>query len=340
MVSVAGGRRGKAQLHGERAAGVSAGFLHALAGVLRRMGEDATAFLAALGLTADAPDDTYVDGARVDAVLERIAARRADRVFGLSLARAAAPRPLGLLGHVMWLSETLGEALERAVQLSTVTSQRMLVELERRRHEVVVRQRAADGVHRGVILTEFTFAAFVLRARAATDGRFQLGCAQFRHAGRTSASHHEIFGAPVLFDAGRDALVFSPRMLTLPLANADRHTASELHSLAQGRIAQVRGDGVLARLEAAIRRRVAGRVTLSELCEELGHSERTLRRELQRRGTSFRALRDRARLRYVEAALARGRPMKAIAAELGFAEPSVLSRAYKRWTGAARHARR
>jgi AraC-like DNA-binding protein len=41
---------------------------------------------------------------------------------------------------------------------------------------------------------------------------------------------------------------------------------------------------------------------------------------------------DHARL--LEAALARGRPMKVIAAELGFAEPSVLSRAYKRWTGA------
>ncbi|MFO0636387.1 MAG: AraC family transcriptional regulator ligand-binding domain-containing protein [Nannocystaceae bacterium] len=216
-----------------RAAGVSAGFLHALSVVLRRMGEDAPGFLAALGLRAGAPDDGYVDGARVDAVLERMAQRRGDRVFGLSLARQAATRPLGLLGHVMWLSETLGEALERAVQLSAVTSQRMLVELERRRHDVVVRQRAADGVPRGVILTEFTFAAFVQRARAATDGRFQLGRAEFRHAGRTSAAHLEIFGAPVHFGAAHDALVFAPRMLALPLANADRHTASELHSLAQ-----------------------------------------------------------------------------------------------------------
>ena len=41
---------------------------------------------------------------------------RGDPAFGLTLARAAVVRPLGLFGHMVWLSGTVRDALDRAVK--------------------------------------------------------------------------------------------------------------------------------------------------------------------------------------------------------------------------------
>jgi AraC-like DNA-binding protein len=76
-----------------------------------------------------------------------------------------------------------------------------------------------------------------------------------------------------------------------------------------------------------------GGATLRASAAALGMSERTLQRRLHAEGTTFEDLVDgvrRARaLAYLDAQL----PIAEVAYLLGYAEPSVFHRAFKRWTG-------
>jgi AraC-like DNA-binding protein len=73
---------------------------------------------------------------------------------------------------------------------------------------------------------------------------------------------------------------------------------------------------------------------VEQVAAELGLSPRSLHRQLAAAGTSYQRVLD--GLRCAEAirqAVDRGRPFKAIAAAVGFADPRAFRRAFKRWTG-------
>ena len=63
-------------------------------------------------------------------------------------------------------------------------------------------------VSRGAILTEFVFASFALRARAATADRFTLRAARFAHAKPLAPdeTYRDVFRAPVIFGADFDEI--------------------------------------------------------------------------------------------------------------------------------------
>jgi AraC-like DNA-binding protein len=74
--------------------------------------------------------------------------------------------------------------------------------------------------------------------------------------------------------------------------------------------------------------------TASETAGQLGLSERSLYRELQQQGTSFRQLRDQALSQKARQLLSNQNVSIAeVAFLLGFSENAAFYRAFKRWTG-------
>ncbi len=318
--------------------GLSVILLRPLAGVLGQIGADGAGFLSSLGIDENTSRDHYVPGHDVDHLLEAIAAQRGEPALALTLAQAAVARPLGLFGHMVWLSGTLGDALERARRLYGVISRRTLLMFEQRDQRAVVRQATAPGVTRGRILTEFTFASFVLRAREATRGRFTLQRARFahRHDGGADRRYQELFTAPVVFGAPADEVSFDASHLALELAGADSATSAALEAAAKQLIATMQRSPVTERVLRVLTSRTAEPISLVDVASQMGVSARTLRRSLSREGASFRAISDVARRQAADDLLASGSSMKEVALRLGFSEPSAFSRAYKRWSSAAR----
>ena len=75
--------------------------------------------------------------------------------------------------------------------------------------------------------------------------------------------------------------------------------------------------------------------TCAEAAAALGVSERTLARRLRAQGISFAELLDGVRRDAALQAVAQTtRALSDIALALGYAEPSVFTRAFRRWTGA------
>ncbi|MFT3692164.1 MAG: AraC family transcriptional regulator ligand-binding domain-containing protein [Kofleriaceae bacterium] len=312
---------------------ISVALLRPVAELLERLGEDGAAFLAELDVTAEAPPNLYVDAGRVDRALDRIAERRGDSALAMTMAKTAAIRPLGLFGHMVWLSGTVRDALERAVKRYQMVTRRTQLELIETGEVAIVRSTPVNPDEpRGRILAEFPFASLALRGRETTGGAFALRAMRFGHPGASSGGYEDVFRAPVTFGNGVDELECSRAHLDLPLASADPITVQAI-------------EATVAQLSAAPKTPLVDRVRRAigdsndpepdAIATSLGMSERTLRRHLEQEATSVRAIADELRRERADGMLAAGRTVKDVAFALGFSEPSAFSRAYKRWTGKA-----
>jgi AraC-like DNA-binding protein len=307
--------------------------LRPLAELLGRLDVDARQFLAALEIDDAAAPDTYVPAVRVDRLLAEIAALRGDPTFSLTLARAAVVRNLGLFGHMVWLSGTVRDALARAVKFYAVVTRRTTLTLDETAGMATLRQHPLAGHARGAILTEFPFVSLALRARQATDGRFAVRAARFKHRSDHVDAYRDAFGCEVTFRARHDELEIESTMLDLPLASADPITSAAL----EARIVELTAGTVRSPFVDRVRRAafatLASSPSLESIAKQLGISARTLRRQLAQETTTLRALLDDVRRVRADELLAQGMALKTVAAELGFSEASAFSRAYKRWTG-------
>lgn len=115
--------------------------------------------------------------------------------------------------------------------------------------------------------------------------------------------------------------------LCLAACDAQVAVAQSLHDSVQNRDASVRVESMLNRHPGRL-------LPHDEVASMLGASERTLRRQLAREGTSFRDVRERvlwARARQLLSATSM--PVADIAEQLGFADASTFCQAFRRWSG-------
>jgi AraC-like DNA-binding protein len=314
--------------------GISVALLRPLADLLGRLDVDRGAFLASLGIDDHTSAETYVAGEVVDAAFEAVAAERGDPALALTLAKAATERPVGMFGHMVWLSGTVRDALTRAVKFYAMVTRRTQLTLVESGGVARLRQHPVEGAVRGRTLTEYAFASVALRARAATGGAFALRAVRFAHAGQVGTAYREVFAAPVTFGAPFDEIEFDVAQLDLPLAGADPITSAALEVKVAELAANAPGRSpLLDKVRRAAAADLAQPITFVVIAKRLGVSARTLRRQLEREGATLRRLVDEVRRERADVLLAAGTAVKEIAFSLGFSEPSAFSRAYKRWTG-------
>ena len=315
--------------------GISVALLRPLAELLGRLDVDSAAFLAALGVDETMPPNTYVAATEVDDQLAQIATHRNDPAFALTLARASLVRPLGLFGHLVWLSGTVRDAVERAAKFYLVVTRRTTLTLDDTPPISTLRMLPVSRTaKRGRILTELPFASLALRARDATGGAFALRSVRFMHAGEPGPAYADVFRAPVAFNAVGDEIEMDTTQLDLRLASADPITSAAL----EAKVAQLTASGAarsvfVEKVRRAVAANLATSLAPTAIAKALGISTRTLRRHLEHEGLSLRITLDDVRRERADTLLASGTSVKETAFALGFSEPSAFSRAYKRWTG-------
>ncbi len=150
------------------------------------------------------------------------------------------------------------------------------------------------------------------------------------------AGYREVFACPVAFEQAFSGLLLDNALLDAPLLRADQRRAREHQRAAAARMADLTQGGALAQeLRAWMIATLASRVpTRAEAAQALGVSERTLARRMQAQGLSFTALLDGVRRdAALQAVTDSTRALADIGLALGFAEPAVFWRAFRRWTG-------
>ena len=147
-----------------------------------------------------------------------------------------------------------------------------------------------------------------------------------------------IFECPVLFGQERNGFVFDARYLKAPLLHDEESLLQFLRNAPYHLLAntEVESDeGIVAQM-----RRVVGNdlsrdfPSVVDMSDYLHMSVRTLRRRLKEVGTTYQEFKDQTRCDAATRLLSRPElKVNAVAALLGFDEPSAFHRSFKKWTG-------
>jgi AraC-like DNA-binding protein len=263
-----------------------------------------------------------------------------DDDFGLHFAERATLEDLGIVAYIGRASPTFGEACARVVRHLRLLKDATEVQLTRDGDLwTLVDGPAANEPPWSRQLAEAVLALWWLwpqrLARAASPPRY-VGFAHRRPA--STREHERLFGCAVAFEQPRNQLVFGPELWTLPFASADPLLADYLEAAARWESSQLRaGDAFVEQLERAIADLMpSGQIGARRVARSVAVSERTLHRQLSRRGLTYQRIVDGVRRRAAIALLERTEhSVNEVAFLVGFSDASGLRRAYHRWTGRA-----
>jgi AraC-like DNA-binding protein len=303
--------------------------------LLSRSGLEPSAELIAYGNFAEPEREHWVPIEQVFAVWDQALAVEQDGRFLRDLAALLPAPALGTLGFQMLTAPTLLASmrhLTRGFELITNSGRWE----ERRSAEGVtfVWHRTARSVGQSAA-NEAIFAHVIcilgdVAGLAALPSKVRL-----QHRSRfTTRTLSQLVPAALEHDAHENALVFSGELLEASPRLAHEAMSVYFDNQVRDRLELVRSSfGVVEALRRAFfQERLLGADSLCAASERLGMSARTLQRRLEEAGTSFsveleRARRERAFCLVTTSA----RSLLEVAMELGFADSSTFSRAFRRW---------
>jgi AraC-like DNA-binding protein len=279
-----------------------------------------------------------VSGQQELRAIANIVAALGDRP-GLGL-QAAARYPVtafGVWGFAILTSPTLGEAIDVAVRFVRLSY--AFCTFETRRHgdelSIVIDARSVPAPVRRFVL-ERDAAAIPNLYREILGAPPPPSRISFAlpDPGPAVGLYEEMFGAVPEFGDAITSVTLPAELLSVPLPQASSHTA---------RLAEQQCRLLLEQREARTGR--AGQVrdllltdparppTLAQVAERLSCSTRTLRRQLEAEGTSFRKLLDEVRHHLGTELLQSGMTVEQVSNRLGYNDVSNFSHAFHRWKG-------
>jgi AraC-like DNA-binding protein len=149
------------------------------------------------------------------------------------------------------------------------------------------------------------------------------------------ALFEKIFDVMPQFDCPRNLMTSLNRYLALPPPQANPATFKLCEAMCQKRVQQLRAQtGVSERVRTRLLEDIVVSADMERVAAEFGMTSRTLRRQLQVEGTSFRIMLDEVREMMADELFQRhSTTVDEVAARLGFAEASSFISAFKRWKG-------
>ncbi len=146
-----------------------------------------------------------------------------------------------------------------------------------------------------------------------------------------------LFSGPLHFDAEAAGFSFDARYLALPLRRDETALRTMLQRALPLTVHQYRRDRLLIHSVSQILSATSARAhTAEDVAAQLNISARTLHRQLKEEGVSLQKLKNEVRREQaIRLLLQTRKPLKQIAAAVGFDSEKSFSRAFREWTGTA-----
>lgn len=296
-------------------------------------------FVAQVGIpeTVFSRPDIEIPTARYAELLETVA-REANPCIGLEMGERLTLKDLGVVGHAMAATESIGEMLSVMSQYLYVFSHSNTMRLD------VGENRAAFTYSVTILQPELirqdvesALAYVTSRIRDLSGRSFSPSLVEFQHSKLKGAKrHHETFGCEVKFERPSNRLHFNMEVLRYPVLSSDPGLLKALRFYLDDKIkTRSEKEDLLAKTRHLISNSLSNRVPDQRwIAAQLGMSPRTLQRKLADKDIVFSELVDEIReaialdyVRHSEYGLTD------VAMMLGYGELSSFSRAFKRWTG-------
>lgn len=311
--------------------------LGAIAGLIAELGHDPGPVMAAVGFDPADPGESRLPPHAFQSALGLAAGLTGREDFGLTLARRRTMDAFGDLAPLLASAPRVGEALAQLLRLLPHLQDggvRASVERDGDEAMLVGQVVLTDPPALEQQLDHLAGAAVVLLRGLSRPDWTPDAVYLARRRPRSAAAYEAFFGAPVLFGQETMAVLFRAELLDRPVAHANLALNRLLYEHLAGR-AETRPVGLADRVRDHIWRGLGdGWRGEAGVAAELGLSRRSLQRGLALEGRSFRGLVDEVRLalarRLIQQSDAR---LGDIALALGYADPAIFTRFFRRHTG-------
>ncbi|ROS05244.1 AraC-like DNA-binding protein [Sinobacterium caligoides] len=265
-----------------------------------------------------------------------------DESFGIRLGRGFTPGAFRMMCYAIIHSENLGKALRRASDFFRIffnAQAELTLELEDDL-AIVGYIEPGKAPDKTVQATDAYGLSMWHRFCGWLTGRtLELQRVQFQ-AGEpeNNRRYEELFGCPVDFDGRQNVLIFDATCLSWSLVHTEQSLREFLRTAPYQLIvmpSKASDTGLIAQVRALIGHDFSqGFPSFEEITSALNMSAPTLRRRLKREGKTFQQLKDECRCDAAVAYLSRpDLSINAVAALMGFTDPSAFHRSFKKWTG-------
>ena len=319
-------------------------FIRAIVLGYRRRGMDPASALAQAQIPPTLLDDA---GARVTAAQMEVMSGTAmqeldDEALGW-FSRRLPWGSYGMLCRASLTSPTLEVALKRWCRHHRLLTEDLVFELipprsgQRGSATIRIAENIALGELREFCLVS-TLRYLLGYACWLVDSRIALTEATFPFPAPSHAEAYAyLFAGPARFSADTASISFDARYLELPVRRDEHALQTMLQRALPLTVLQYRRDRLLVHsVGQLLAANPAAAHTAEDVAAQLNLSVRTLHRQLKEEGVSLQRLKNEARReRAIKLLLQTARPVKQIAAAVGFDSEKSFARAFREWTGTA-----
>ena len=243
----------------------------------------------------------------------------------------------GMLCRASLTAPTLEVALKRWCRHHRLLTEDIVFELTQRGGIAMIRvaEHASLGELREFCLVS-TLRYLLGYACWLVDSRIALTEAAFPFPAPAHADAYAyLFAGPARFAAESASIAFDARYLALPVRRDEKALQTMLQRALPLTVLQYRRDRLLVHSVAQLlTAHPAAAHTAEDVAAQLNTSVRTLHRQLKEEGVSLQRLKNDARREHaVKLLLQTGKPVKQIAAAVGFDSEKSFARAFREWAG-------
>ena len=283
-----------------------------------------------------------VPGARypsrlIDDVVSAIQEETGDECIGLAVGQFVRPTTFHALSYAWLASSSVLDALQRLERYDRIMStvDEVAIRTDKARCTLEVKSRSPDYPFTGVSVDAY-FVAILTMCRWIADGDVILLEVRLQHADYGRAGDYtRAFGAPVVFSADSDCLVFNREFVEKPAPGGNTELARQNDHVAADYLASLDPATVAKEVRALLMQLLpSGDASQDRIAESLNRSLSTLQRALRAEGTTYSELRESTRQALASEYVRRNElSLQEVAFLLGFSDQSNFSRAFRRWTG-------
>ncbi|WP_080239289.1 AraC family transcriptional regulator [Spirosoma rigui] len=306
----------------------------------RQCGVDTDLLAQSVGINADRllDPDGRISVRQMQELWYGVVEATGDPDISLRIGEMINPVAVGVLAYVMMHSPTLGGAFARLCQYQDIVCNAIRT-TGRRDGDTFVLSLAITSPD--IIVPAYAvnseLSIYLSAIRAMTGQPLSAREIRFAYPRPAVTREHERVFAParVVFDASETAMVLDATLLDIPVLNASQSLFALFERHADDLLKQLQAPTLTSRVRTEIVALMKGEEpTLATVADRLAMGIRTLQLHLKEEGTTYQLLLDDIRK---DLALKHLRDQHLsttdIAYLLGFAEPSVFFRSFKKWTG-------
>jgi AraC-like DNA-binding protein len=260
-----------------------------------------------------------------------------DPYFGLHMGEFAEAGSWSILGYLMMNCATLGEAMEKAGRYSHIIGNLIEARGELRFNKVkLVYFTPSHAPKMSRHCFDSTFSSTVRMVRSLTGQHLSPREVTFTYPQPESAAEYErIFCCPVRFGQKDNSMLVDMSVGKAPILMANPGLLAYFEKYAQDFLAEMERPNEHTRLVTKIilARLDDEALSIHKVAREMAVSVRTLQMRLESEGVVFSDLHKDIRERLAKKYLRENYTVEQITYLLGFSEPSVFRKAFKKWSG-------